>query len=41
METVNGKTMAFALLAGNRCGFLENHTDKLAMKISAITVLEY
>lgn len=32
METANGKTMAFALLVGNRCGYQENHTDKLATK---------
>lgn len=27
METANGKTMAFALLVGNRCGYQENHPD--------------
>lgn len=33
----NGKTMAFALLAENRYGYQENHTDKLATKSSART----
>ena len=32
MEMANGKTMAFALLAENRYGYPENHTDKLATK---------
>ena len=30
MAMANGKTMAFALLAENRYGYPENHTDKLA-----------
>nr|DAS76485.1 MAG TPA: hypothetical protein [Caudoviricetes sp.] len=30
--------MAFALLVGNRCGYQENHTDKLATKRSVIIV---
>ena len=33
----NGKTMAFALLAENRYGHQENHTDKLATKSRAPT----
>ena len=32
MGMANGKTMAFALLAENRYGYPENHTDKLATK---------
>ena len=32
MGMANGKTMAFALLAENRYGYQENHTDKLATK---------
>lgn len=35
MGTANGKTMEFAMLAGNRFGFLVNHIDKLAAKSSA------
>lgn len=31
--------MAFALLAENRCGYLENHTDKLETKSIDTTVL--
>ena len=34
MGTANGKMMEFALLAGNRFGFLANHIDKLAAKSS-------
>ena len=37
MGMANGKTMAFALLAENRCGYQENHTDKLATKSSTRT----
>ena len=37
MGMANGKTMAFALLAENRYGYPENHTDKLATKSSAQT----
>ena len=32
MEAANGKTMAFALLAENRYGYPENHTDKFTTK---------
>ena len=34
MGTANGKMMEFALLAGNRFGFLVNHIGKLAANIS-------
>ena len=37
MGMANGKTMAFALLAENRYGCQENHTDKLETKISTRT----
>ena len=37
MGMANGKTMAFALLAENRYGYQENHTDKLATKSSTRT----
>ena len=37
MGMANGKTMVFALLAENRYGYQENHTDKLATKSSATT----
>ena len=36
----NGKTMAFALLAENRYGYPENHTDKLATKSLAPTEVQ-
>ena len=32
--------MEFALLAGNRYGYLGNHTDKLATKTSDITAAQ-
>ena len=32
MGMANGKTMAFALLVENMCGYQEDHTDKLATK---------
>ena len=40
MGMANGKTMAFALLAENRYGYPENHTDKLATKSRTRTVVQ-
>ena len=40
MGMANGKTMAYALLAENRYGYQENHTDKLATKSSAPTAAQ-
>ena len=40
MGMANGKMMAFALLAENRYGYPENHTDKLATKSRAQTAAQ-
>ena len=40
MGMANGKTMAFALLAENRYGYPENHTDKLATKSRGPTAVQ-
>ena len=40
MVTANGKMMEFALLAGNRFGYLESRTDKLATKTIAPTAAQ-